>query len=91
MKTFAAFEVDPKTLFDALKSAGQPVQEIRYRGPERKNVALACVCLGDSASDSAVKAIVGSKSVPKPDFDGCDRHIEALADSIGQKMQSFKG
>lgn len=87
MKTFAAYDINPKTLFDELKSAGHPILEIRYRGPVRDKVALACVCVGDSANSSAVQKILDKKSGPKPDFDGVDKHIAALASGVGQSMQ----
>ena len=91
MKTFAAYGIDPKVLFDALKKAKQPVQEIRYRGPERKSVALACVCLSDTADLGAVQDVIGAQSEAKPGWSQVDRHIEALGQGIGQKMQSYKG
>lgn len=90
MKTFAAYNINPKTLFDELTSAGYPVLEIRYRGPVRDQVAFACVCVEDSANSSAVQKILDKKSGPKPDFDGVDKHIEALASGVGQSMRVFK-
>lgn len=91
MKTTAAYGIDPKALWDALKKAKQPVQEIRYRGSERKSVALACVCLSDAADDEAVQDVIGAQSEAKPDWSQVDRHIEALGQGVGQKMQSYKG
>lgn len=91
MKTFPAYGVDPKALFNALKAAGQPVLEVRYRGPERKTVALACICTEDSADGNAVQSVIAGLSGPKPAFDGVDRHVEALGQGIGQRMQSCLG
>jgi hypothetical protein len=91
MKTFSAYGIDPKALFNSLKAANQPVQEIRYRGPRRTDVAIACVCLADSADDTAVKSVIGSQSGAKPDWNQVDEHVEALAQGIGRMMQAYKG
>lgn len=90
MKIFSAYDINPKVLFDELKSSGHPVLEIRYRGPVRDKVALACICVSESADSSAIQEILDKKSGPEPDFDGVDKHIAALASGIGQRIQVFK-
>lgn len=91
MKTFSAYNIDPKELFDALQTAGQPVTEIRYRGPERKDVMLSCVCTADNANNAAVKAVIAANSDQVTTVDRADAHIQALAQGIGYKMQSYTG
>lgn len=91
MKTFAAYNVAPQALLDALNAAGQPVLEIRYRGPERESVALACVCVGDSADDDTVKNIILGQSSATSALWNAQKHIAALAAGVGRSMQAFKG
>lgn len=90
MKTFPAYNIDPKALLGALKAAGQPVTEIRYRGTERRSVALACICTGDNANDASVKQTIAANSDKETVIDRAEVHIQALASGIGQKMQCCK-
>jgi len=91
MKTFPAYNIDPAKLFEALKNAGHPIQEIRHRGPARKSVVLACVCVADGANDAGVRDVIVANSGENPKIDRQDEHIEALGEGVGMKLTSYKG
>lgn len=66
MKTFVAYDVNPRLLYKRLKESGQPLVGIRFDGPATRTVPYAVASFEDHADDAAIEAIVTPLSGPRP-------------------------
>jgi len=72
VKTYFAYDVNPRLLNKLLREAGQPLVGIKFFGPATRKVALACVGCEDAAVDGVVEGIIAEISGPRPQTAGLD-------------------
>lgn len=66
MKTYMAYDVNPRLLLKRLKDSKQPLIGIKFYGPATTKVSLACVGCQDNANDAVIAGILAEISGPKP-------------------------
>jgi hypothetical protein len=78
MKTYFAYDVNPRLLMKLLNDAKQPIIGIRIQGPATTQVPMACVGCEDNADDGIVSGIISKISGKRPSFELVDRREQEL-------------
>lgn len=85
MKTFAAYDVNPRALYKALLDAKQPVIRIAFNGAPLREIPLAVVCCEDDADSGVVSGIVASIAGPERKSAQNDKEIAQLIKKVETK------
>lgn len=67
MKTFVAYDVNPRLLYKLLKESGQPLIGIKFDGPATRTVSYAVAAFTDKANEAVIAPIVARVSSSKPE------------------------